>query len=136
MASGAGSERSGPVQGGLGRSAPVWTVLDRPGTFEPVRAALDQFRTGWAVQAVWAGPNRTGLVRLGPDQAGELTGPAGLGLSGRPGLVRAVRTGSGWLGPVLDGPGEQGEPGGRFPLSRLSGNRPFTSSAARVSLQG
>ena len=98
-ASGAGSGQSGPVQGGLdrfwaglgrfwaglgcvdrsGRSGPVRTVRTGPG---PVGTAL----------VVWTGRGGSGLGR---------PGPAWLGRSGRPGLVRA---GPGRLGLARAGP--------------------------------
>ena len=87
-ASGAGSERSGPVQG-------VWAGLDRSG---PVQTVWTGFRLAGRSRRSGPdgiGPDWTGLdrVRLGSD----LVRP-GLVPSGRPGLVWAARSGSGWFG--------------------------------------
>ena len=84
VASGAGSERSGPVGGiwaGLGRSGPVWGSLGRSGApwagldrFGPVQTVRIGSGWGGAVQAVWIG-------RVGPAWAGldrtRSGGPAG-----------------------------------------------------------
>ena len=66
-ASGPGSERSGPVQGGLGQSGPVWVVLGRSGPWWAGSDGPDRLRMGWTVQADWTGRGRAGLDRLGPD---------------------------------------------------------------------
>ena len=134
-----GRWRPGPVRSDLGRFRAVWAGLDRSGRFwtglarlgrsGPLwtgSAGLDRFRTGWAVQVIWAGRNQTGLVPAWTGSGWGADWAAELGLAGRPGL-------SGRFGPALAGSGRswtvrvsRANRGGRFPLSRLSGNRPFT----------
>ena len=102
----ASSVRSGSVPG---RSGLLWAGLGRFGRSGPAPGRLG------ATQAVWIGLDRsgsgpvwTGLDRNRPGV--DLDWP-GWGRSGRPDLVRVVRTGSGLLGLVWAVRGESGGPG-------------------------
>ena len=114
-ASGAGSGRSGPAQGDLGRSGPVWVSWAGLNWFGPVWAGLGRSGPAWAVLgrfgpagaalAVWTGRIGPGLGRP------RRSGPVGSVWSG------LVRTGSDqvWRGCVLDRPGWVGLGGLAWP---------------------
>ena len=134
-ASGAGSERSGPVQGvwaGLDRRGAPWAGLDRSGPVQTVWTGLRLAGRSRQSGPDGVGPGWTGLdrVRLGRDLARP-----GLVPSGRPDLIWAARSGSGWFGRSwairvnrANRAGAGGGGVGRFPLSQLSGNRSLSSS--------
>ena len=123
-ASGADSGRAGTVWADLGGSGPVWTGLGR---FGPVWTGLGRSGPARRSGPVWA--DGAGLGRSGRS------GPVGLAWAvlGLGDLVRPswVDLGAWAVGLVKAGPGRFGltrpvrVSGERFPLSRLSGNRPL-----------